>query len=155
MTILFHIFNFLLVVGLAYLWWSVGKSKGIELGKKQVKERGLGKICAIISNTKNHQELEKALEIVSQISSALINLKLISVWEVADFTTAHIVNQVKTFQDDKCRAEMPSRKLVEDIIHTKKKGITRKVVRDKKGHFVKKPHSKSEGRRLSIMKKSK
>lgn len=173
-TIFFILIALVAILITSYIAYQVGKSDTqeelLEIGKKE--------ICRIFSKAESFADLQNSTEQVSSVGSALLSLGLIKAPELIQFTTSHIEDAVIRFQEAKSKASAEAvlkkqkafeeeienfkknptepAELNRDIIRTKKKGVTRKVVRDSKGHFVKKaPHSKSEGRRLSAMKKHK
>lgn len=166
MEIFIFILCYLVAVGTSML---MGYLIGKNSQRKATRKIGLKAVCTIITEAKNKEDLDERLKKVSEIASALINLKLIGILDVTEFVSEHILFKAKDFEHqayNKKRAEemMKDREAMMtkmgvcgtsgDIIHTKKKGVTRKVARDSKGHFVKKP-TKSQSRRIAVMRKTK
>jgi len=159
---------FALAIALSFhLYYVLGKkSKLLELKANAKRSLGL-----IFVGVETQEDMDKALDKAGMFASAFKQAGILCFHESTDIVFNKIIAfQIKQSAEATCKklfgkkcelekaisdhnAKKPD--FMRDIIRTKKKGVTRKVVRDKKGHFVKKPHSKSVGRRLSIMKKSK
>lgn len=157
MNIIFFILIAIVAIIIAsYIAYKVGQcdkqEELLEIGKRE--------ICRIFSTAKTFQDLQNSTEQVSSVGSALMSLGLIKPFELIQFTTSHIEEAVLRFQVEKSKASADAvlekkvaldeeienfnknptacAELNQDIIRTKKKGTTRKVLRDKKGHFAKK-----------------
>lgn len=166
MTTLFIILFALLVYLSLYLAYKAGKkAEYFSLQRKAQKALDLTFV-----GVKTKEDMDKALDKAGVIASHLKQIGLlcfhcstdIVIKNIVKFETKQMLEAIKQDIDgankvaekkcalDKAIADHKS-KVTPDIIHTKKKGKTQKVLRGKGGKFV----SKSQKRRLSISKKGK
>lgn len=166
MTTLFIILFALLVYLSLYLAYKAGKkSEYFSIQRKAQKALDL-----TFSGVKTKEDMDKALDKAGVIASHLKQVGLLCFGCSTDIVIKNIIKfetnqglkrlaeEIKAKQDickKKCDLDKAigehNAKVTPDIIHTKKKGKTQKVLRGKGGKFV----SKSQKRRLSISKKGK
>lgn len=134
------------VLLVAWLVYTLGQDSGAKRQRECSREFGKKAIKSLIKKSRNEEELQLSLEQVGSIGSALINLRLMCVMEVAEYTTSLIAEKIVEFSEkksvpcaDTCAKVPTPAGVVEDIIHTKKKGQTRRVSRTTSGRFTAKP----------------
>lgn len=139
---------FWVVVAIGAIWfvYTLGQESGAEKQRECSREFGKKALKSLIKKSRNEEELQLSLEQAGSIGSALINLRLMGIMEVAEYSTSLIAEKIVEFSEkksvpcaDTCVKEPTPAGMVEDIIHTKKKGQTRQVSRTTSGRFTSEP----------------